>query len=229
MKIIALSDTHNKHRQIPLEWLEVEDKKNTIIIHAGDISGRGGLTEIEDFCDWYDKLDFPHKIFCAGNHDWGFQEKPKEVATIISKYPTTTYLQDDFVIIDGIKIYCSPWQPFFYNWAFNLQRGKELQDKWDLIDLDSSIIVTHGPVHGLLDMAPDGRFTGCEDLLNTIVTKLNDSILHICGHIHCAHGFAYKYGKTFVNASILNESYMVAYKPIIIDFDKETKKAVIVE
>ena len=77
-------------------------------------------------------------------------------------------------------------------------------------------------------MTMDGQFVGCEDLLNTIVTKLNNSLLHISGHIHGAHGHSYKYGKTFVNASTLNERYMVAYKPIIIDFDKDKKEAIVI-
>ena len=82
MKIIAISDTHNQHNKIPLKYLE-----NTgcdVLIHAGDVSGMGSLTEIENFCKWYHGLDFPNKIFIAGNHDWGFQTKPKEVAEIIS-------------------------------------------------------------------------------------------------------------------------------------------------
>ncbi len=229
MKILCISDTHSQHHKIPLSWLDNKDKEIDILIHAGDISNIGKLNEIEDFCQWYDKLEFAHKIFCAGNHDWGFVREPIEVAKIIAKYPSITYLQDSSIVIDGVKIYCSPHQPEFYSWAFNLKRGKELQDKWDMIDLDSSIVVTHGPVYGCLDEAPDGRTVGCENLLNTLNTKLHDTILHISGHIHCGYGFVYKHGKTFVNASTLNERYNVANKPILIDFNKETKEARIIE
>lgn len=225
MKILCISDTHSLHNKIPKEWFVPAD----IIIHSGDVTNIGELREIEDFCRWFDSLDYKYKIFTAGNHDWGFQRREKEVADIIANYPSITYLKDSSIIVDGVKIYCSPWQPFFYNWAFNLQRGKEIQEKWDLIELDSSIVVTHGPVHGLLDMVPNGEFVGCKDLLNTLVTKLDDTILHICGHIHCGYGYTYKYGKTFVNASTVNEMYMVTNKPILIDFDKETKKATVIE
>ncbi len=229
MKILALSDTHGLHNKIPLEWFNVSDKENTILIHAGDISNMGHLNEIEAFCYWYDKLDFPHKIFCAGNHDFGFQNKPKEVSEIISKYPSITYLQDDFTIINGVKIYCSPWQPYFHNWSFNLKRGQPLQNKWDLIPLDTDILITHGPVYGLVDMTPNGEFVGCQNLLDTIVTKLNNLKAHVSGHIHCAYGHTYKNGVQYINASTLNEMYMVANKPILIDYDIELGSATIIE
>lgn len=229
MKILNISDTHTKHRQIPLEWLSNRNGEIKTIIHAGDISNIGRLDEIEDFCKWYDSLEFVNKIFIAGNHDWGFQRKPEEVAEIIAKYPSITYLQDSSVTIDGIKIYGSPWQPFFFNWSFNLQRGKEIQEKWELIDLDCDILITHGPVQGFVDMTPHGEFVGCESLLDTVVNKLDNMLLSVCGHIHCAHGHVYGENKLYVNASTLNESYMVAYKPIIVEIDKENKIANIIE
>lgn len=228
MKLLCLSDTHSRHRQIPLSWLDIEDKENTILIHAGDISNMGYLNEIEDFCQWYDSLDFIHKIFTVGNHDWGFEKKPKEVAEIIANYPSITYLHDDYTIINGVKIYCSAWQPFFCNWAFNLQRGKELQAKWDLIPDDVSVLVTHGPVYGLCDMTPNGEFVGCENLLDTVVTRLNNVNVLIHGHIHHSYGYAYKYNKLFINASILNEMYLVANKPILIDYDINSGVATVI-
>ena len=225
MKIALISDSHGLHHQIPLNWLDNKDNEIDTIIHAGDISNMGYLHEIEDFCKWYDSLNFANKIFCAGNHDWGFSKKPKEVAEILSNYPSITYLQDNFVIIDGVKIYASPHQPEFYSWAFNLKRGKKLQDKWDMINSDTDILVTHGPCYGLCDLTPDGRFVGCEDLLNTIVTKLDNVLLHVSGHIHHSYGFTYKHGKTFVNAATVNERYNIANKPIIIEFNKENREA----
>jgi len=224
MKILSLSDTHGKHRQIPIEWMVPAD----IIIHGGDICNSGSLKEAIDFLEWFNNLNYKNKIYIAGNHDWVYEKEPYVIEHLMKNYPGITYLQDDFIVVDNVKIYGSPWQPVFYNWAFNLARGKDIQRKWDLIPLDCDIVCTHGPVHGILDFTPDGKFAGCEMLLNTIF-KLNNTILHICGHIHQGHGFIYKHNKTFVNASILNEKYMVAYKPILIDFDKATKEVIIIE
>jgi len=235
MKILTISDSHSKHDQIPKEWLIPAD----VIIHAGDISNMGYLNEIELFCNWFNGLEqYTYKIFCGGNHDFGLAEKPKEVAEILKRYPDIIYLEDSGVEIEGVKIYGSPQTPYFHGWAFNCARNQQdsirykktlIKDYWDKLDNSIDILFTHGPVHGLHDLTPSGEFVGCKDLLDTIVTKLDNCLLHICGHIHMGHGFAYKYGKTFVNASILNERYMLAYKPIIVDFDKETKKAIIIE
>lgn len=213
MKIITISDTHTKHNQIPLEWLEPAD----MIIHAGDISSRGSLSEIESFCYWFSKLDqYKHKIFIAGNHDWGFQEKPEQVMEIVNSYKTIKYLQDSSIVCDGVKIYGSPWQPEFYNWAFNLKRGAEIQEKWDLIPLDTDILITHGPADGYGDFLLNGDNVGCKDLLDTIVTKVNPKV-HIAGHIHCGYGESFAHGTHFINAATLNEQYMVSNKPIIFE------------
>jgi len=212
MKFISISDTHTKHNQIPLEWLEPAD----CIIHAGDISSMGYLHEIKNFCSWFSKLDqYKHKIFIAGNHDWGFERNPNDVSLIIKEFPNITYLQDSSVEIEGIKIYGSPWQPEFFQWAFNLQRGPEIQEKWDMIPLDTDILITHGPVYGHGDFVPGprGGYVGCKDLLDTIVTKVKPKI-HIAGHIHCGYGESFAGNTHFINASTLNEQYIVTNPPI---------------
>ncbi|MCK4490026.1 MAG: hypothetical protein KAU23_07180 [Anaerolineales bacterium] len=53
------------------------------------------------------------------------------------------------MIIDGTKFYGSPWQPWFYDWAFNLQRGPEIRSKWELIPEGIDILITHGPPYGI--------------------------------------------------------------------------------
>jgi Icc-related predicted phosphoesterase len=210
MKFISISDTHTKHNQIPLEWLEPAD----CIIHAGDISSMGYDREIYNFCSWFSKLDqYKHKIFIAGNHDWGFERNPNDVALIIKEFPNITYLQDSSVEIEGIKIYGSPWQPEFCNWAFNLERGAEIQEKWDMIPLDTDILITHGPAYGRGDFVPGGGYVGCKDLLDTIANKVYPRV-HIAGHIHCGYGESFAGNTHFINAATLNEQYIVTNPPI---------------
>lgn len=222
-KVLCISDTHGKHSQIPLEWLEPAD----IIIHAGDISNRGGLREIENFCDWFSNLDqYTHKIFIAGNHDWGFKEDPIDATRIVREYPNITYLEDSMVEVEGLKIYGSPWQPEFFDWAFNLKRGSELMEKWNMIPSNTDILITHGPAYGMVDWVPprknygvkfiDGGSVGCEDLLDAITTRIKP-YYHISGHIHCSYGEVIRDNINFINASTLNEQYMVANKPIIFE------------
>jgi Icc-related predicted phosphoesterase len=212
MKFISISDTHSKHNQIPLEWLEPAD----CIIHAGDISSMGYDIEIYNFCSWFSKLDqYKHKIFIAGNHDWGFERNPNDVALIIKEFPNITYLQDSSVEIEGIKIYGSPWQPEFFNWAFNLERGAEIQNKWDMIPTDTDILITHGPAYGHGDFVPGprGGYVGCQNLLDTILTKVNPKV-HIAGHNHCGYGESFKGNTHVINAATLNEQYIVTNPPI---------------
>jgi len=214
MTFLTLSDTHNKHKQIPEDWLLPADG----IIHAGDISSMGHLHEIENFLKWFSSLEqYKYKIFCAGNHDFGFEFKQDRVKELLEKYPNIIYLQDTFVIIDGIKIYGSPHTPYFYNWAFNLQRGEEIKKKWDLIDYDTHILITHGPVYGILDTVPDGSSVGCVDLLNTINDRLLVLKAYICGHIHCSSGIETINDIIYVNAAVLNEKYEVQYRPRLIE------------
>ena len=41
-------------------------------------------------------------------------------------------------------------QPWFGGWAFNLERGEEILEKWNLIPSDCDIVITHGPPLGLI-------------------------------------------------------------------------------
>ena len=82
MKILTISDTHTKHKKIPKEWLLPAD----VIIHGGDVSSQGFIHEAESFLKWFDSLDYEHKIFIAGNHDFLFERNPTESFQIINSY-----------------------------------------------------------------------------------------------------------------------------------------------
>ena len=74
-RITFISDTHTKHDKLN-GFLPGGD----ILIHAGDLTSRGYITEIENFMKWYDKINnYDHKIFIAGNHDFGFQDDNERV------------------------------------------------------------------------------------------------------------------------------------------------------
>ncbi|MCY7348663.1 MAG: hypothetical protein LH614_20935, partial [Pyrinomonadaceae bacterium] len=125
------------------------------------------------------------------------------------------YLQDSFVEIENLKIYGSPWQPRFFDWAFNLMRGAELARKWKLIPDKVDILITHGPPFGILDEVPRQYFienTGCEELRKR-VEEVRPK-LHIFGHIHCGYGETEKFGVKFINAANCDESYAPVNAPI---------------
>lgn len=220
MKILSISDTHNKHIKIPKQFLENDNDEIDCIIHSGDVSGRGSRTEIEIFLDWYNELPFTYKILIAGNHDFFFEEAPEyEIDAVLAKYPNIIYLNDTSVTIDGIKIHGSPVQPWFHSWAFN-RRGDEIKKHWDLIPLDTNILVTHGPIYGYLDLTAGGEKVGCPYLLDKI-SELKDLKLFQCGHIHEAYG-TFKFageGPLLINASVLNRNYEMQNNPIITEIN----------
>ena len=125
MKITFISDTHNKHKQIT-STLPGGD----LLIHAGDLSSMGYQHEIVQFLKWFNGLDnYTHKVFIAGNHDFGFERVRSSKEEGIRIPHGVTYLMDESITIEGIKIYGSPWQPWFHDWAFNLYRGEALVKK----------------------------------------------------------------------------------------------------
>ncbi|WP_028981670.1 metallophosphatase domain-containing protein [Sporocytophaga myxococcoides] len=197
MKFVVLSDSHGQHRKLELP-------KGNVIIHAGDISRRGEEDEIIDFMGWFSKLDFKHKIFIAGNHDFFFERNPdKHILSIVP--PDVTYLCDSGITINNIKIWGSPVTPWFYNWAFNRHRGNPIIKHWELIPSDTDILITHGPAFGILDQTTRGLNVGCEDLLNKVY-EVNPKV-HICGHIHEAYGEVVSSGIKFINAAVIDENY----------------------
>jgi hypothetical protein len=122
-----------------------------------------------------------------------------------------------------VKIWGSPWQPEFHNWAFNLPRGEKLKEKWDMIPTDVDILVTHGPAFGKLDFVPyDGVNVGCEDLLSKI-QEVKPKI-HVCGHIHEGYGYVFDGNTHFINAAVLNGRYEFRNKPLTVDWDPETNE-----
>ena len=221
MKITFISDTHTMHNE-----LNGQLPGGDLLIHSGDIMNSGyKKQEIHDFCKWFEAQDYTHKIFIAGNHDRMFEDHPLESNTIVNNYDVT-YLQDDEDIIDGVKIYGSPWQPWFYDWAFNLPKGGPgLYSKWEAIPKDTGILVTHGPPQDHLDVSgpPHNEpHLGCAML--RVKVDAQPPKIHVFGHIHGGYGYKFHNGTHFFNASVLNERYDQVNEPITIEWNPETNE-----
>ena len=220
MIITLISDTHTKHRELDLP-------EGGLLIHTGDLMNSGySAYEIDDFCKWFEAQPYTHKVFIAGNHDRLFENKPEVAQEIVDNYREITYLQDSEVVIEGFKIYGSPWQPEFYNWAFNLPKaGPDLMSKWEAIPTDTDILLTHGPPQDHLDMSGppyNEPHLGCA-LLRLKVDEQPPKI-NVFGHIHGGYGYKFHNGTHFFNASVLNERYEYVNKPITFDWDPETNE-----
>ena len=210
MKIVCISDTHENHLN-----LKVPD--GDILIHAGDVCfSHGQWTEIEkthylvDFNKWLGKLPHKHKIVIGGNHDFLFEQIPELPKTILTN---AHYLHNESIKIDDFNIFGSPYQPWFYNWAFN--QKEEIKETWEKIPLDTNILVTHGPPLGILDTSKSHK-CGCPHLAEKI-KELESLKLHVFGHIHQGYGTEGKNRVLFANASVVNSKYILANDPIVVN------------
>lgn len=201
MKIDCISDTHGHHKKLMLPG-------GDMLIHSGDCSAQGELDEVLGFLDWFKEQDYSHRVLIAGNHDFIFELIPEQMEEEC-KNRQIILLNDSGCEIEGIKIWGSPIQPWFFDWAFNRERGSDIKKHWDLIPANTEILITHGPPHAIRDevyqKGRPSRHVGCEDLYKKILqTQVK---LHVFGHIHEGVGHAYLEGRTYVNASSLDGMY----------------------
>lgn len=57
IRIVCISDTHNQTPKLP---------KGDVLIHAGDLTNHGSITELRKVVAWLEKADFQAKIVVAG-------------------------------------------------------------------------------------------------------------------------------------------------------------------
>ena len=116
MRVVLVSDTHNRHAAIAVP-------DGDLLVHAGDATSRGTPQEVAAFNAWLLRLPHRHKVFIAGNHDFLFQQQPAQARALLAAVPGLKYLEDEETTVEGLRIWGTPWQPWFYDWAFNLPRG----------------------------------------------------------------------------------------------------------
>lgn len=208
MKIVCISDTHEKHRHVKLP-------KGDLLIHAGDFTWAGKQQPTFDFLDWMEAQPFKHKIFVSGNHDFYF-EHGKNLKQLEGR--NFHYLVNEKTVMDGrISIWGSPFTPEFLSWAF-MGTSRELETIWGGIPDRLDILITHGPPFGILDRTTEGVPAGCPKLLEAVQRK--KPRIHIFGHIHEGYGMQEKNGTLFINASLCNANYDLVNAPVAIDFPR---------
>ena len=208
-RLVCISDTHLVH-----ERTDYPVPDGDVLIHAGDATRRGDADEIERFVEWFAGLPHPHKIFVAGNHDFLFETDPPTAEALLG--PDIVYLRDSGVELEGLRFWGSPWQPVFFNWAFNLPRGEPLREKWRLIPQDTDVLITHGPPHLIGDRTARGVDAGCVDLLDEVTNRIRPAA-HVFGHIHEGYGRIVRDGLRFLNASSCDLRYRLVNPPLVLD------------
>jgi Icc-related predicted phosphoesterase len=209
MRIVTISDTHLRHNIV------VPD--GDVLIHAGDLTMSGSIPEVIEATHWLHRLPHKYKVVVAGNHDWLFQLAPEKARSLMNGL---VYLQDEEIMIEGYHIFGTPWQPAFLAWAFNVPRGRELQEKWKTIPDHIDILVVHGPPMYFQD-SNGKEHVGSEELLERLL-QINP-LLVVCGHIHEGYGESYITLRDsnihVVNACICDEKYRPVNQPIIIELE----------
>lgn len=236
MRLVCISDTHTMGPKVTVP-------DGDVLLHTGDHTFRGTLEETEGALEWLSSLPHKHKVFIAGNHDFfwdsnapaqfrGWKVHSAEASQaqleirkrqILLKYPGLTYLQDSGVEIEGVKFYGSPWQPWFYEWAFNFpsndgaDKAKEI---WGKIPANTHVLLTHTPPKGIRDQnvfdGPHNHRLG-DPHLRERIGNLDDLWVHAFGHIHGGYGIEVVDGTTFVNGAICTEGYEPTNLPIVVD------------
>jgi Icc-related predicted phosphoesterase len=205
ISITLISDTHGYHNDLQL-------KGGDILIHAGDISMRGDNKECADFMWWLRKQPYKHIVFVCGNHDWLGERDPSAFRDLFNVCcgDNVHYLEDQYVELEGLKIWGSPITPEFHAWAFNRERGYQIRKYWQQIPEDTDILVTHGPPAGVLDFCSGGH-VGCDDLFQRVMEV--QPIMHVFGHIHEGYGVQELGSTTCYNASVLDGRYRQVNQP----------------
>ncbi|XP_013415146.1 UPF0046 protein C25E10.12-like isoform X1 [Lingula anatina] len=215
LRIVHISDTHNKHREyaphIP---------GGDVLVHSGDFSN------FNFFRKWFKEIDYryelkaldkffgslphKHKIFVAGNHDLNLEKHTSQ--EIRNNVKNFTYLQDDWIEIEGLKFYGSPWTASRSSSradAFT-EPIEELDSKWSKLPDDIDVLVTHMPPLGIRDKEYiyRGRFKTmsfdpckfCESRAHPLSVHyfgskgLLDALkrirpkIHVFGHVHGTNG-----------------------------------------
>lgn len=227
MKICAVADLHGNLPELP---------SCDLLLIAGDVTPtRNHSLPFQEawlennFRIWLKNLDAKHVCFIFGNHDFIGQERAALIRQMFQDVPNVHFLQDDYCYVEDLKkgedlkIYGTPWQPIFFDWAFNASE-EVLEQKWSRIPDDTDILIVHGPPHGYGDLAARinedkewGEHVGSPSLLARI-QEIKPKLV-VCGHIHRGYGVYEIEGQDtkVINCSILDEKYRMVNSPWVGD------------
>jgi Icc-related predicted phosphoesterase len=202
-KLICTADLHENLIDIPA---------CDLLLIAGDVSFafKGDLAAKQyflahEFGAWLERVPAREVVLVAGNHDqsierWGPPDGLR-----------CHYLEDTGIELCGLKLWGTPWQPWFYDWAFNAPRrdGEAfLASKFELIPDDTDVVICHGPPRGFGDHT--GPADGQPHVGSTALVEALERVqprLMLCGHIHSGYG-RYRLGPTeIINAALVDNDY----------------------
>jgi Icc-related predicted phosphoesterase len=214
LNITAISDTHNLHSQVIIP-------ETDILIHAGDATDDGTYEEEVNFLNLFNLQPAKIKLCIGGNHDSYLEENPNFIR---ENYPNIIYLDNEYIEIEGLKIYGSPSRPRTVEQYLHQRKHRKSSFKvldrfecfvWPNIPSNIDILLTHIPSMGHNDIRKaDGESLGSLYLYEEIINRVKPKV-HIYGHNHDQNGISYEAGITFVNVAMCNRSNQIVNKPYI--------------
>lgn len=217
MRVVCISDVHGKLPVIePCDLLLIGGDITPVSDHS---PGFQRFWLETSFRNWLMEVPARNVVAVAGNHDFVFETNPSWIPRDLR----WIYLQDRGVEIEGMKIYGTPWQPWFCDWAFNSPRVDPelfLAEKFAAIPVETDILLTHGAPFGYGDLAPGGDSSVGEHVGSTALLQRIQSVspsLVVFGHLHGGYGLYEIEGNrgkiTLANVAIMDEGYQPANRP----------------
>ena len=219
MNITAISDMHGQ--------LNFKVPKSDILLIAGDLCPASHNSYISigmqrdwldcKFRNWMNEQPVDDIIAVSGNHDWIF-EIAKDEVPFFGEEGKFKYIEDELIIYKDLKIYGTPVQLPFNNWAFNREE-KSLQGYWDNIPEGLDILLLHSPPYGIMDKTGHSTYSS-KRIGSKSLKKRIDEVRPkyvIFGHNHNGYGIEEIDGITYINASLLNEQYEMVNEPIVFE------------
>lgn len=226
MRVVAFSDTHNKHENIILP-------EGDILIFAGDCTIGGSVKELESFIKWMSSQPHKFKYVVGGNHDDALQDDP----SIVKRYGME-YLCDNEINVNGLRIYGSPWRIVKRHRILGPKARWSafmLTEPWDEfifreIPYGLDILITHMPPKDIMDVGShwrrvnkveDGvirkngslwKFMGKESFGNEALLdniKRAKPKYNVFGHIHDCAGEMVTQDTTFFNVAMCDADYVL--------------------
>lgn len=229
-KVIVTADLHGQLPEIP---------PCDVLIIAGDVCpdhpvGKKARYDLSDkgakhqytwldtsFRFWLRRVTAKHIIGIAGNHDFVFEDMPTEVGMLGLPW---TYLQDEEVTVEGLRIFGSPWVTGHDRWAFSPSSDNKLRAMMAKIPSGLDILAIHGPPYGIADFVGP-RFGGPLHVgnphLNPALDRVRPKVV-VTGHIHeCYGSYRLPYGGTLYSVSLNNDDYEAVQPPVDISHEFE--------
>ena len=133
VRLVVLSDTHNRHKAMTRLLPPVNPTIPTILIHCGDFADRGNLLHVRSFCRWLARDEhnpdglpalpsgYHHVVVVKGNHDISRNQNPVldldvEFAKCNAKLQKrgidrrVHFLRDQTIDLAGLRIHGSDWE-----------------------------------------------------------------------------------------------------------------------